>query len=1075
MTDSQNIPHDDFFDSLLSDFLDESSQLLDRLGENLLALEEWARLHEGDPHEHCDREMLNDMFRSAHSLKGLSAMLGLKAINTLTHKIENVFDAARRDLLVVTPQVVELLFEAMDRLSALIERLTSPDMPPVESDAVLDQIHALLETAGVEQGTSTQADAERALAAAAAIAPELSAATEPACQGPNNADPNNDSQAESPTPGNEPPKTPVADSFAGVVDETDLPTKYLGIFVDEAAQSLDDLTETLLAVEREGGAPDFETLLVTSHRIKGSAASVGVHRVAKLAHRMEDALQELVAHQKTLTPSLVDAMLHCTDGLRHYVEELRHGSTHFDQFGQLADELSAALGAATATDDPRAEEHVPSAEPKPVAPATVPESPVQAADLVEKSRVPQGHSQETPGDRTRPSVAASSTAPVAEKPAQPTPAEPDQSQPETPTVTPAVLAEVCRHAPSGNIVLAGEVVFHAHLPLASLKGRLVYEKLANLGRLCYFEPPVEVIDQLEDLSGVAFGLITEIPSDVVLRQIRISGVERVALQAVTVTGVSAIDAPYPPETLSSPARAESAAKGHQELVVPIAAGQQAASSVAAKTQASSPAVGSRSAAESAGKTRPAETGPRPTETLRVDIERLDELMNLAGQLVISKARFAEIGDRLRVLLQKRDGTRAIAGALSKLQTMTQEGFFDDEASDDIADRVRRDAFRIANDLEVVRHDAALLADARGAVGDLFEAIHQLERVSNGIQQSVMDTRMVPIGPLFTRFKRVVRDLSRINGKSIRLVIDGEKTELDKRMIDELGDPLIHMVRNSADHGIEPPEVRRAAGKPAEGTISLDAFHRGNNIVIQIRDDGKGLDAAKILSKAIERGLVTPTEAERMTRQQIFQLIWEPGLSTAEKVTEVSGRGVGMDIVKSKIDTLGGSIDIESVAGQGTTFSVRLPLTLAILPSLMVRIDDDTFAMPLESVVEIVSIGKGDLATLHGQWTARVRQRIISVVKLSEAFRWNNPLRNEGTTTNEGGKEQTLVVVGEGSTEIGIVVDNVLGEEDVVIKSLAENYRNVAGVAGACILGDGRVSLILDVAALVEMACGRYKE
>lgn len=199
------------------------------------------------------------------------------------------------------------------------------------------------------------------------------------------------------------------------------------------------------------------------------------------------------------------------------------------------------------------------------------------------------------------------------------------------------------------------------------------------------------------------------------------------------------------------------------------------------------------------------------------------------------------------------------------------------------------------------------------------------------------------------------------------------------------------------------------------------------------------------------------------------------MSTAEKVTEVSGRGVGMDIVKSKIDTLGGSIDIESVAGQGTTFSVRLPLTLAILPSLMVRIDDDTFAMPLESVVEIVSIGKGDLATLHGQWTARVRQRIISVVKLSEAFRWNNPLRNEGTTTNEGGKEQTLVVVGEGSTEIGIVVDNVLGEEDVVIKSLAENYRNVAGVAGACILGDGRVSLILDVAALVEMACGRYKE
>ena len=188
------------------------------------------------------------------------------------------------------------------------------------------------------------------------------------------------------------------------------------------------------------------------------------------------------------------------------------------------------------------------------------------------------------------------------------------------------------------------------------------------------------------------------------------------------------------------------------------------------------------------------------------------------------------------------------------------------------------------------------------------------------------------------------------------MINGEKTELDKRMIDELGDPLIHMVRNSADHGIESPEVRDAAGKPAQGTVTLDAFHRGNSIVIQVPDDGKGLDADRILAKAIEKGLVTEADAERMTPQQIYQLIWEPGLSTAEKVTEVSGRGMGMDIVKSKIEELNGTVELDSEPGQGTTFTIKLPLTLAILPSLMVEIDGDVFAMPVESVVEIVEHG-----------------------------------------------------------------------------------------------------------------------
>jgi len=382
------------------------------------------------------------------------------------------------------------------------------------------------------------------------------------------------------------------------------------------------------------------------------------------------------------------------------------------------------------------------------------------------------------------------------------------------------------------------------------------------------------------------------------------------------------------------------------------------------------------------------------------------------------------------------------------------------------DNLRSHARRICNDLESVRRDVGVLSQVRVSVNDLVETIHQLDRVSDGIQQSVMDTRMLPIGPLFARFKRVIRDITRSNGKSINLVVNGEKTELDKRMIDELGDPLIHMVRNSADHGIEAPEVREAAGKPREGTVSLNAFHRGNSIIIEVSDDGKGLDADGIRRKALDKGLVTEADLEKMTQHQIYQLIWEPGLSTAQKVTEVSGRGMGMDIVKSKIEDLSGTVDLESELGKGTTLTIKLPLTLAILPSLMVDIDSDIFAMPLESVVEIVSIKKQDLSTVHGQKTARVRGRVISMVALDEIFQWNQTDKNDA---RENSEETTLVIVEEDGQELGLAVDSVLGEEDIVIKSMAENYRNVVGIAGASILGDGRVSLILDLAALIEMS------
>jgi two-component system chemotaxis sensor kinase CheA len=289
------------------------------------------------------------------------------------------------------------------------------------------------------------------------------------------------------------------------------------------------------------------------------------------------------------------------------------------------------------------------------------------------------------------------------------------------------------------------------------------------------------------------------------------------------------------------------------------------------------------------------------------------------------------------------------------------------------------------------------------------------------------------------------------------------------MIDELGDPLIHMVRNSADHGIESPEVRAAAGKPAEGTITLDAFHRGNCVVIQVCDDGAGLNTERILRKCIEKGLLNETEGQRMTPHQIHQMIWAPGLSTAEKVTEVSGRGMGMDIVKSKIELLHGTVDLESNPGEGTRLSIKLPLTLAIQPSLLTEIDGDVFAMPMESVMEIVRVPRDRISTIHGHRTTWVRQRAISIVDLDQVLQWTS---RSGRQRASQGSDATIVIVGEAQSALGLAVDSVLGEQDVVIKSITENYKNVAGITGASILGDGRVSLILDVAALIQMAAGQ---
>ena len=390
------------------------------------------------------------------------------------------------------------------------------------------------------------------------------------------------------------------------------------------------------------------------------------------------------------------------------------------------------------------------------------------------------------------------------------------------------------------------------------------------------------------------------------------------------------------------------------------------------------------------------------QTIRVEVKRLDHLMNLIGELVLGKNRLLKIYD-------------------------------------DVEERYEGEKF----------------------LEELNQVVSSLSLVTTDIQLAVMKTRMLPIAKVFNKFPRMIRDLSRELGKQIDLEISGEETELDKSIVEEIGDPLVHIIRNSCDHGIEDPETRKAMGKPEKGLVQLKAYNEGNHIVVEIVDDGKGLDADMLKAKSIEKGIITEREADAMSEKEAFGLIFKPGFSTAAKVTNVSGRGVGMDVVKTNIEKLNGIIDIESEVGKGTVMKLKIPLTLAIIQSLLVGTQEEFYAIPLASVLETVRVPIDDIYTIDGKNVLRLRDEVLSLVRLSDVFGVNKVF--------DGGDQTYVVIIGVAEAKLGIIVDTLVGQEEIVIKSMGDYLQNIPGIAGATIRGDGRVTLIIDVGAMMEMA------
>ncbi|KZS43728.1 chemotaxis protein CheA [Paenibacillus glucanolyticus] len=525
----------------------------------------------------------------------------------------------------------------------------------------------------------------------------------------------------------------------------------------------------------------------------------------------------------------------------------------------------------------------------------------------------------------------------------------------------------------GHKVLYIQVTLREDCQLKAVRAYMVFETLERSGEIVKTYPDVQEIEQGEFDRVFSLYYITQRDTEEIESQI-------LGVSEIETTSVVALDH----ETLQQMVQ-ESAATA--ETVKSVDAETAPAATKLAETKsAPSPAKESKASTRNAG-------GGNPSRTIRVDIERLDVLMNLFSELLIDRVRLEQLATE------------------SKNQELT-------------------------------------------------DTVEHMSRVSSDLQNIVLKLRMVPVDTVFNRFPRMVRDLAKTLDKKIDLIITGADTELDRTVIDEIGDPLVHLLRNSADHGVEPVADRIAAGKPETGTVHLRAFHSGNNVFIEIEDDGRGIYRENILKNALKKGVVTEAEAASMSDDEVNQLLFAPGFSTAEKISDVSGRGVGLDVVKSKIVALGGNVTIYSTPGKGTNFSVQLPLTLSIIAAMLIRMGSEKYAIPLSSIVETAIIKRGQIKQVHGSRMIQFRESLIPVISLSRLF--------EVPDFDEELEEETeIVVIRKGDRLAALTIDDFIGQSEIVIKNLGKYLPAIQGISGATILGDGQVALIIDANAFIK--------
>ena len=732
-------------------------------------------------------------------------------------------------------------------------------------------------------------------------------------------------------------------------------SQYLEIFIDETKEHLQSLNTQILNLEQDSeNADTINEIFRAAHSLKGMAGTMGYKRMQNLTHDMENVFSEVRTGNIKVKANMIDILFQCLDALEEYLDNIQSTADEGTNDNEpLIKALNQILsGEADSGEEEKQEE-------------------VQEAPKSSKKKVHRA----------------------------------EDGKWEAIVLNDSERTVIGKALEQGKKVYGLTVYIQESCILKAARAFLVFKAMESLGEIIVSSPSAQDIEDEHFENDFSIFVLSDSPLDVVIEAAEsVSEIEKVAGgEWDAASEHTMLETPVEKTTPASVAKEaeerKAAASGNGPVTVsetvqdnpaliPVAREAQEVQEVREAPQDTQPTPPRNDK-------KPAVNKPVVNRTVRVDIEKLDSLMNLVSELIIAK---------------------------NSLVSISASGSSDASSSS---------AFN--------------------------EQIEYLESVTTNLHESVMKVRMVPIESVVQKFPRMIRDLQKKLGKKMELYMSGEETELDRTVVDEIGDPLMHLLRNAADHGLENAELRKERGKPATGSIHLDAYQDGNNVIIEVSDDGGGINVAGVKEKAINRGVITQDQAENMSDKDIVNLLFLPSFSTAEKVTDVSGRGVGLDVVKSKIEALSCEVDVKTKFGEGSTWTIRLPLTLAIIQALMVVVGDEKYAISLGSIETIENITGEDIKYVQAKEVINLRGAVIPLIRLDDMLDIPKEQRNDDNLV--------VVIVRKGDKQAGLVVDELIGQQEIVIKSLGKYINKCKFISGATILGDGEVALILDANAM----------
>ncbi|MBO4320564.1 MAG: chemotaxis protein CheA [Treponema sp.] len=776
-------------------------------------------------------------------------------------------------------------------------------------------------------------------------------------------------------------------------------------FFAEAELQVETLESNILVIENDPSNHDaIDEIFRAAHTLKGGSATVEMTELSTFCHTVEDLLDALRSGSVNVSETIVDTLLTSIDTIKAMLEARSSGSVYQEDVSPVLNKIKSFI-------------------------------PEKSSKKKGPAPVPQGM--------------------IAPKPApKPAPAPVSNGMPPVPPLSEEDYTEIREACPENQKLWVINVTFDESNPMNSVGGIQVFAALKNRGTVLKTVPDFEALYEDEFHPQVVYYIATECTQEELEDTAFLDDVT-LATDAQPLNSGTAVKSTLQASEIPEPVKpAPEPVVETKAEEIPEVKQEEPVQEEAVDNSTAEPAT-TQAVQQAKKAAAPAHTAAQTGSILRVDSKRVDNLMNLVSETVITKAVFNQTGLQLADLQVKllnlnssfKEKHRHIIENIPKILEEIQAG----ASVKDIRQHLNDEISALPGWFDGFENEFKVTASK------FRSSTQNLGRIASELQEGVMKIRMVPIGTIFNRFPRVVRDLSRDLGRKVDLIIEGEDTELDKTVVDDLLDPIMHCVRNSVDHGVEPPEERKAHGKDETGHLTLKASNEGNMIVIDIIDDGQGIEVDKIRQKAIKKGLISPNKV--LSNQEAYDLIFLPGFSTSDKISNVSGRGVGLDVVKTMVEKLKGTISVTSERNVGSKFSIRLPLTLAIIQGLLVRVGKEVYSIPITNVIESQRVKLDSINTIDNYEVLNVRNEVISVLRLSRLFNIKNTNQSEYCF---------IVIVGSQEKKIGVMVDALIGEEDVVIKPLRDQFTTSPGIAGASILGDGSVSLIIDVSQLLEL-------